>query len=112
MRRVHAWRGMIAQGKTTRARAQADELLWYEIEILCRRYAGEDKARRHQYSRSFTDLAKTARNTLPAARNAISDADPAGCAQLRGLRELTPCLAICALEIGRAACRERGCQYM
>lgn len=101
MRRVSAWRGMIAQGKTTRARAQADELLWYEIEILCRRYAGEEEARRHQYPRSFTDLAKTARNTLTAACNAISDDDPAGCANIRGLWELTRWLEICALGARR-----------
>lgn len=96
MRRVHAWRDMLAKGRATIDRAQADELLWYEIEIHARRCAGEEAAQRHLYPRSFQALAKTARKTLTVACNAISDDDPNGCRKIRDLWELTRWLELCA----------------
>lgn len=69
-RRVAVLRKDIAAGRVTRARAQADELLWFEIEMWARRCAGEAEGSRYGLPSDFDALLKTAEATYLAARKA------------------------------------------
>lgn len=69
-RRVAVLRKDIAAGRVTRARAQADELLWFEIEMWARRAAGEPEGSRYGLPADFDALLKTAEATYGAARKA------------------------------------------
>lgn len=95
-RRAHAWRDLVAQRKVTRQKVDADNLIWAEIEMLVRRYAGDREASRYEYPRSFAALAKSARTTLTRACASISVDDAQGCRMLRDLWQLTRFLEIAA----------------
>lgn len=95
-RRAHAWRDMLAKGKATCEQADADLLLWLEIEMHARCAAGDAEARRFALPTPFARMAKNARATLTRACASISDDDPQGCRKIRDLWLLTRWLERCA----------------
>lgn len=66
-RRVAVLRRDIAAGRITRTRAQADELLWFEIEMWARRAAGEVEGSRYGLPGDYAALIATAQATRTAA---------------------------------------------
>lgn len=66
-RRVAVLRRDIAAGRITRARAQADETLWFEIEMWARRAAGEAEGSRYGLPSDYAALLATAQATRTAA---------------------------------------------
>lgn len=66
-RRVTVLRRDIAAGRITRTRAQADELLWFEIEMWARRAAGVAEGRRYGLPNDYAALLATAQATRTAA---------------------------------------------
>ena len=96
-RRATAWRDMLAKGRANREQAEADQLLWLEIEMQARSYAGDAEARRYALQTPFAKLAKNARATLNRACASISDDDANGCRKIRDLWHLTRWLERCAV---------------
>src|SRR5690606_2348215 len=99
-KRRRAWAlELVEQNRLSLEAANVDDLVWFEIEIYTRSYAGDPEARRYEPPRSLADLAINARTALRKAAKTLDESDPSAAKRFRDLHTLTRWLEIAAMPM-------------